>query len=177
MKNKKKLRQWAKTQRLLEKNKDKDETILKKIKFLKCFIEANNVMLFYPLENELNLLDLLNENKVFSFPCIINDKIIPYKHNENFKIGKFNILEPQNSTEILPKELDLVIVPALCVDIKGNRVGYGKGYYDKFIKELNREKTKIIVGIYDNLVVNEIEIDELDEKVDIIVTEEKTIFL
>lgn len=176
MKNKEKLRQWAKNQRQLEKNKDKDETILKKIKSLSCFIEANSIMLFYPLENELNLLDLLNENKVFSFPRLINNKIVPYKNNEQFQIGRFNIPEPQNSTEVLHKDLDLIIVPALCVDLKGNRIGYGKGYYDKFIKELDRDKTTIVVGIYDKLVVNEIETDEFDEKVDIIITEERIVF-
>jgi 5-formyltetrahydrofolate cyclo-ligase len=45
--------------------------------------------------------------------------------------------------DMFPEEIDLVFVPLLCVDKKGNRVGYGKGYYDKFLKECRRDIIKI----------------------------------
>ena len=89
--------------------------------------------------------------------------------------GLFNILEPKNSFEQNINEIDLVIVPALCVDTKGNRVGYGKGYYDRFLKTLNREKTKCIVVIWDDFIVDEIEADIFDEKIDYIITEKRII--
>lgn len=174
-KNKKNLRAWAKTQRLSENFDKQNATILKNIKNSDIFCNAKNIMLFYPLKNELNLLDLLIENKVFSFPCLINDEIVPYKNNGQFKVGKFNITEPQNSTEVLIKDLDLIVVPALCVDEKGNRIGYGKGYYDRFIKTLNREKTKCIVAIWDDFVLAEICPESFDERIDYIFTEKRII--
>ena len=175
MKNKEKLRQWAKTQRLSQYSELQTETILKKLKKLDIFKQSNNIMVFYPLKNELNLLPLLVEKKNFSFPVIQDNEIIPYKNNGQFYIGKYNIKEPQNSKIQNMEDLDLVIVPALCVDLNGNRIGYGKGYYDRFIKKLNRNKVKILVGIPDDLVVEKIENDEFDEKVDFIITEKRFI--
>ncbi len=175
MKNKEKLRQWAKTQRLSQYSELQTETILKKLKNSDIFEQSNNIMVFYPLKNELNLLPLLKEKKNFSFPVIYDNEIIPYKNNGQFHIGKYNIKEPQNSKIQNIEDLDLVIVPALCVDLNGNRIGYGKGYYDRFIKKLNRNKVKILAGIPDDLVVEKIENDEFDEKVDFIITEKRFI--
>ncbi len=174
-KNKKKLRAWAKIQRQSGKFAQQNETILKNIKNFDIFCCSKSVMLFYPLKSEINLLTLLTLPKNYSFPCIIDDKIVPYKNNNEFSKGLFNILEPKNSFEQNINEIDLVIVPALCVDTKGNRVGYGKGYYDRFLKTLNREKTKCIVVIWDDFIVDEIEADIFDEKIDYIITEKRII--
>lgn len=175
MKNKINLRNWAKDQRKSLYSKLQNETILKKIKELSTFNNACNIMIYYPLDNEINLLPLLNKKKNFCFPVIINNEIIPYKNNFEFNTGKYNIKEPKNSTPQSIEEIDLIIAPALCVDINGNRLGYGKGYYDKFIKKLNRNKTKILVGILDEFVVKEIDADIFDEKIDFIVTEKRVI--
>ena len=175
MKNKENLRKWAKTQRLSKNFDKKNETILKNIKNFSIFKNSNNIMLFYPTKGELNLLALLSEAKNYSFPITNADNIIPYKYNGNFCTGLFNIQEPENSIEQHPDELELVIIPALCVDKHGNRIGYGKGYYDRFLKTLNRNKTKCIVAIWNEFVVDEIETDAYDEKIDYIITETQII--
>ena len=175
MKNKEFLRTWAKTQRLSEKFDKQNDTILKNIKDLSFFSESQNVMLFYPLAQELNLLGLLIEPKIYSFPVICENEIVPYKYNGEFSVGKFNIPEPKNSPRQLIEALDIVVIPALCVDYQGYRVGYGKGYYDRFLKKINREKTKCLVAIWDEFVVDKIDANEFDEKVDYIVTEKRVI--
>lgn len=175
MKNKEKLRKWAKTQRLSEKFDKKNATILKNIINFSLFENSKDIMLFYPTTGELNLLNLLSEPKNYSFPTTTADAIVPYKYNGKFCTGMFNICEPANSVVQNSDELDLVIVPALCVDRHGNRVGYGKGYYDRFLKTLNREKTKCLVAIWDEFVVDKIEADEYDEKIDYIITEKQII--
>jgi 5-formyltetrahydrofolate cyclo-ligase len=49
------------------------------------------------------------------------------------RVTKWGIPEPVNSPQINPEQLDLVLVPLLCFDLNGDRVGYGKGFYDRFL--------------------------------------------
>ena len=60
-----------------------------------------------------------------------------------FFINAFGIPEPKGGSEISPERIDLVIVPLLCFDKSGNRVGYGKGYYDRFLKKCRKDCIKI----------------------------------
>lgn len=148
---------------------------LKKIQDFLPFKHARNVMLFYPIKEEINLLELLNLDKNYSFPCIRNEEIIPYINNNQFCAGKFKIQEPLDSEPQNVEELDLVIVPAICADKNGNRIGYGKGYYDKFLKKINRKRTKCLIVLPDDFVVDDIEAEPFDEYVDFILTEKRII--
>ncbi len=178
MKNKQKLRQWGKKLRKDNAFRDCDKYIIKNILKLNVYNSSQNVMLFYPLENEIDLLSLTaTKNKVFSMPKIVENEIVPYICGNKFKCGMFNIMEPDQTELQDIQKLDLVITPALCADLAGNRIGYGKGYYDRFIKNLDREKTKILTVIPEICLVDEIECDCFDERVDIIVTEKRTISL
>ncbi|WP_157558132.1 5-formyltetrahydrofolate cyclo-ligase [Niabella aurantiaca] len=62
-----------------------------------------------------------------------------------FSINEFGISEPQNGPVAHPRELDLIFVPLLCFDERGYRVGYGKGVYDRYLKELRPDA--MIVGL------------------------------
>jgi 5-formyltetrahydrofolate cyclo-ligase len=80
--------------------------------------------------------------------------------------GFFNILEPIPSKcrRIDPKELDLILVPALCFDKKNHRLGYGKGYYDAFLKPL--ECPAIGVGFIEQFYDDFLPVEPHDEKLD-----------
>ena len=88
--------------------------------------------------------------------------------------GHFGILEP-TSTTYYNEEIDLVITPSIAFDKKGNRLGYGKGYYDKYFAT-SKHKTSIGLS-YDKLLQEKIPTDKYDKKVDIIITEEKTLII
>jgi len=60
-----------------------------------------------------------------------------------FLTNSYGIPEPKGGLEISPELIDLVIVPLLCYDKSGNRVGYGKGYYDRFLKKCRKNCIKI----------------------------------
>ena len=64
---------------------------------------------------------------------------------ENF----FGIAEPAGGNKISPKEIDLVLVPLLAFDQKGYRVGYGKGFYDKFLSECRMDVIKIGLSFFE----------------------------
>ncbi len=61
----------------------------------------------------------------------------------SFSRKAFNVFEPEGNVIMPAGEMDLVIVPMLCFDSKGFRVGYGKGYYDRFLKDCRKECLKI----------------------------------
>lgn len=142
------------------------------------FLQAKNVMIFYPINSEVNLLSLLTkQDKNFYFPKIISNDIIPlcYDKRLGFTKGKFNILEPQGCVLEDYSKLDLILLPAVAVSCLGYRLGYGKGFYDKFLKMLDKSNTISCVPIAKSLIFNDLPIESHDEKFDYLITEDEII--
>ena len=103
-----------------------------------------------------------------------NKKLIHLRVNQSTRFiqNDYNILEPDSSEEILSTNLDVIIIPLLCFDKNGNRVGYGGGYYDKFLSKTENAVMKIGLSFFEP--VDCIDgITELDVPLDICVTPEK----
>ncbi len=136
------------------------------------FKYSNNIMIFYPLEKEINLLGLLDfEDKNFYLPRMNgkNLECCPYKKGDNLVIKKYNIKEPTTECISCPK-IDLIIIPALAIDKYGNRLGYGGGFYDRFLAHIYSTK---IVPIPEELIFDSIPYEKFDIKFDYFVTEKK----
>ncbi len=115
----------------------------------------------------------------FSKINIVIPKIIPEKFElDNYLFDEKNlienhwgILEPsgENQKQIQPKQIDLVIIPLLIFDKNGNRVGYGKGFYDRFLEQCKPKTLKI--GLCMEEPVESIEdVNEFDIKMDFCIT-------
>lgn len=132
---------------------------------------AKNVMLFYPLKYEINLLDLLQDDKNFYFPKVDGENLLvcPYMSNVTFEKSALNIYEPC-SAPVRADILDLIFVPALAVDTDNYRLGYGGGFYDKFLKTIN---AFTVVPVYEDFVVDKLPHDDFDIPVDCIITNGK----
>ena len=145
--------------------------IVKNIRSSDFYKNAEHVMLFYPLKYEINLLDLLNDNKKFYFPKVHGENLLvcPYEPSVKFEKAAFNIYEPC-SAPVFPEILDLIFVPALAVDKNNFRLGYGGGFYDRFLKTCDAVTA---VPIYENFVVEELPHDDYDVRVDCIITNGK----
>ena len=170
MQNKNELRKKAKDIRNTLNIEQISKDIIVKIENFELFQQAKNVMIFYPLENEINLLALLKHSeKNFYLPRTINDDIeaCPYKIEDKLSKGDFNVSVPMTDG-INPEILDIIFVPALMVDKENYRLGYGKGFYDRFLKKTN---AKTIVPISEKLIVDKLPIEEHDKKVDYIIFE------
>lgn len=89
----------------------------------------------------------INPEVVFYYPVIHEEEMFPVITDENtlFQLNAFGIEEPVDGTEVEEEDIDMVIVPLLAFDTKGNRVGYGKGYYDRFL--INCREDCITVGL------------------------------
>jgi 5-formyltetrahydrofolate cyclo-ligase len=126
--------------------------------------------------NQLNA-KILDMKKKLAFPSIEkNSETLIFKKTnslKNFKLGKFNIPEPKNDNkEIIPQ---LFFVPCLGFDLKGYRIGYGGGFYDKTFEKLNKLNLLFYtVGFaYDDQKQNELPIEKFDYKLDFVLTEKQ----
>lgn len=130
--------------------------------------KAKHVMIFYPTKFEVNLLDLLSDDKEFYLPKVQGHDLLvcPYNKKSELKKSSFHIFEP-TSNPIKPELLDLVVVPALMADKNGYRLGYGGGFYDRFLKSF-QENFKSIVAIPNELFVERLSIDSFDIPVDVV---------
>ena len=83
-------------------------------------------------------------------PKMIGENIIAVKYSENTPMvqNSWGILEPASNQDSEIKNFDYVIMPLLYADKKGNRVGYGKGFYDRFLSQLNPNVKKVGVGFF-----------------------------
>lgn len=69
--------------------------------------------------------------------------------NTKFQKNEYNIFEPVDGIEVPNAKIEVVFVPLLAFDKKGNRVGYGKGFYDKFLSKCNKEVIKVGLSFFE----------------------------
>ncbi len=152
--------------------------ITRRILLLPEFRKSKSVLLYYPYKNEVDvrflIKHLLKENKKFIFlPKVSNNRIIPVKVDFPvvLKRGFAGIKEP-DGIEFPERVIDLVIVPGVAFDYQGYRLGYGGGFYDRFLS--NSKAYKVGVA-YDFQIVDRLPHGEHDVPVDVIVTPTQTI--
>lgn len=172
--DKKELRSHIKTlkkQHSKENLIEQSKVILNKLENNEFFKKAKIVMLYSSLPDEVNTQDFLskwrNEKRII-LPTVVGDDIIPVElsGDTSFAVGDFNILEPQN--EPYNGSYDLIVVPGVAFDRNGNRIGRGKGYYDRFLcKHLDVKR----IGIcFDFQLVDKVPTEDNDIKMDEIIS-------
>ncbi len=172
--------------RTINKNKrnrmDKLEVEKKSIAAAEVFLasdiykNAKTIMLYMPLGNEMDTGAIIkaafDDKKKVVLPVtdVNTGEITPYYVTENseFVKGAFGVTEPFKGTFADKGQIDVILLPGIAFDRLGNRVGFGKGCYDKFL-----EDTKVIkVGYcYQFQVETEIEAEIYDIKMDFLITE------
>lgn len=169
MKNKTDIRIVAKNIRKNLATEDLSLTLCKNLKTSAIYAKAKHIMLFYPLKDEINTLSLLKDSDKHFYLPQINGKdmeVCPYKRGDELKLSTFKTQEPI-SQAVNPQILDLIIVPALMADKHNYRLGYGKGYYDRF---LTKTEAKSVVLIPKELIVENLPTESHDKIVDFIIT-------
>ncbi|MDD4115513.1 MAG: 5-formyltetrahydrofolate cyclo-ligase [Massilibacteroides sp.] len=141
------------------------------------FIHANIVAVYYAMADEVRTADFIEkwaEKKKILLPLIADDMIrfYTYKGADSLKSGVFGILEPVPDEDEYICVPDLVVVPGVAFDRQMNRLGRGKGYYDRLFMQFGwREVTKIGLCFHFQL-ISEVPVGENDVRMHHIVTDE-----
>lgn len=138
-----------------------------------AFTLAERVLMYHSLPDELSthrFLDKWSSRKRFFLPRVngVNLDILPYDRT-TLQYGAFCIEEPQGTDTVTIDDIDMVVVPGVAYDRNGNRVGRGKGYYDRLLRGC--KATKVGVGYDFQLVDEGIDADEHDVAMDIVITQ------
>ena len=170
-----------KTLKIRKKLFDKDLKI-DSDKFI-SFLKKNRLNLknfggYYPSNYEIDdlaILDLLEKkNFKVSLPIIKKDNqmnFCSWSRGDPLRVNKFGIPEPVSSKIFYP---DILLVPLVAYDNNLNRLGYGGGYYDRYIEKLEKTKKIIKIGLaFSFQKISSIPIDQYDKRLDFIITEKE----
>lgn len=136
-------------------------------------------MFFVSFGSEVHTHDMIKEalkSKTVIVPKVVHHEIEPsviIDFDNLVPSGKFKIPEPIEAMKIAYKNIDLILVPGIAFDKEGHRIGYGFGYYDRFLRRVPKA---IKIGLaFDLQIVDKIPREMHDVPVDLIVTEERVI--
>jgi len=160
-----------------------DMSITEKVLMLDDYKRAKVVLAYYPIKNEVNILpvveDALSKGKNVAFPISdVNTHTLTFRFVssvEDMKKGAYSIPEPSEESGLFEySDCAICIVPGLVFDRSGNRLGYGKGFYDRFLSSFDG----VSLGVCrSDFLVNGIPADENDRRVDIIISDTEEVFV
>ena len=157
----------------IEKRADKSLKICKKIEELISAKHFDAILLYAPLEYEVDVIKIFNKSLSdnFYFPLTKGEAVTFHKVEslDDLETGNFNVREPKEycSEIFFKKDKEyLVIVPGAAFDKNGYRIGYGKGFYDKFFAKNKDVKFTKIGVCFKECFFDEIDYDEYDYPVD-----------
>lgn len=182
MMNKSEIRKQVKIQKnqLTEIDKLKySEKALANLESLIEFQNSINIGLFHSLNDEVNthsFIEKWSHSKNIFLPRIAGDKLemVKYVREDDLNEGKFKIKEPSNKIVSELKNLDIIIIPAVALSCTGQRIGRGKGYYDRL---LNNSDILKIGLIYDFQLYPFFKSEQHDVPMDVIVTDKGILYL
>ncbi|MBE6688038.1 MAG: 5-formyltetrahydrofolate cyclo-ligase [Ruminococcaceae bacterium] len=180
---KKELRRTLKANRssvAAEKKKADDKKILDILLKTTTFRLTDTLLIYHSVGSEISTMDIINVSLERGITVCLprctkneNNEDIMIFHRidslEDLHIGMYDIPEPADDFPLYePKGHCVCIVPALAFDRRGYRIGYGKGYYDRFLRDFRGTK----IGLcYSDFLLDTIPVGKYDSKVDMIITE------
>lgn len=177
--DKKELRRKIKNMRLMLTEAEKvaaAEYVFSKLEETPQFMMADHILVYHSLPDELTTHSFIEKwagRKRFYLPRVngVNLDILPYDKSR-LELGSFHIEEPTGDDLVDLDEIELIIIPAVAYDRKGNRLGRGKGYYDRLLQ--STRATKIGVAYHFQL-LDAIPAEPHDVPVDIVITDQTII--
>lgn len=166
----------------IEKKSEKDEFIRENLICNDLYLNAKQILFYASLDDEINIdeciVDALMLGKKVALPLCTdsegNMKFYYISSLDDLTYGHFGVREPdpKKCVEVLDFTDSICIVPALAYSKKGYRLGYGKGYYDRFLKNYN----SLSIGLcYNEFVLNDLPVGEFDIPVNFVITENSII--
>lgn len=155
--------------------KEYDRKLTEKLLSMPEFENAENILLFWGIGSELDTRKIFKESikqgkKVYFPKCIDENKMVFLRvfSDKDFSVGRYNIPEPTTDIKYeFQSKNSFALIPALCVGRDFSRLGYGKGYYDRF---LNDFKGISVCPIYPQLLCEKVPTGKFDIPLNIIIT-------
>jgi 5-formyltetrahydrofolate cyclo-ligase len=149
---------------------------------LELFDQASVVMLYMPLSDEVDLLPLalrcFQMGKTVCVPKVdwqrkdMTPAEVMSFDDHCMEVDEHGVRSPRDGRPIVISSIDLVVVPGLAFDARGNRLGRGGGYYDRFLKRLP-PMTATVGLAFDVQIIDDVPVDERDIRVDMVVTDRR----
>jgi 5-formyltetrahydrofolate cyclo-ligase len=167
--------------RKLEKEEviEKGNIIKEKLFSLEEYKKAKTVMFFVSFGKEIYTHDMVQEalkgkDKTIVVPKIVDFEVVPciIENFSRLQRSNYGILEPIEVNEADLHKIDIILVPGIGFDKKGYRIGFGKGYYDKFLKKIEALKIGLCM---DFEIIENIPYNEWDVPMDIVMSEKQII--
>lgn len=167
-----------------EEVKAKSNKIVEKLISLKEFEKSSTVMCYVDFRNEVAtgcfIGYCLKAGKKAAVPLVVDaGNMIAAEINcpeDDLEPGTFGVMEPKKCKlkEINPEEIDIIVVPGAVFDLDKNRIGYGAGFYDRFLPKLRRDCLKVGIA-FDIQVVESVPVGEYDVPLELVITESRII--
>ena len=147
------------------------------LKKISSYANSQNIACYSSIGSEINtrniMLNILEQSKNLLLPRVINDNLEFYvvPNLEKLEKGSFEIMEPKDSCKKAEK-INCILIPTVGISKTGIRLGYGKGYYDKFLSSTDAVKISLT---YAKQIVKSIPNDSHDVKIDWIITEDENV--
>ncbi|MDR2643030.1 MAG: 5-formyltetrahydrofolate cyclo-ligase [Planctomycetaceae bacterium] len=141
----------------------------------------NSLMVYLDIQNEAETTRFIKLPVIVPF-CQV-EEIVPFRlfSLDELEVSIYDVLEPKTKLRekqeriLTPESVKVVIIPGLAFDVAGNRLGRGKGFYDRFISKLTKS-TITIALCYEFQILESIPVTASDKSVNIIVTENRIIY-
>lgn len=153
----------------------RSEGIMAQVGQLEQFRKAHTVLLYWSMEDEVQTHDFVNrwyKEKCLLLPCVDGDdlRLRQYTGAECLKAGEqFGIGEPTGPEFTDLDQVELIIVPGVAFDLKGNRMGRGRGFYDRLLKSTPKAYK---VGVaFDFQIVDQVPVEAFDVAMDKVISE------
>ena len=173
---------------ILENDLKKASIIIESYLNSNYYKNAEIIFAYSSMDGEIPLIKIIetaiNDDKILALPKIRTSiaagakmDFVAVDNNTEYKRGTWGILEPISDRIININETDKMvemIIPGLCFDINRNRIGYGGGYFDRYLAKFP-DKFHITALAYEYQIFNKLPVDNNDKKVDLIVTENRYI--
>ncbi len=156
---------------------EKSLRILEKVLKSEAFQQAKTVACYFSIRSEVETGELMTRalllGKCVALPKTCGDELVFYRIDgeEPLVKSRFGVPEPDGNEEkrIDPKTIDLLIVPGVAFDEQGYRLGYGKGFYDRFLPKTDAKR--IGLAFREQILSKPLPRDDFDQPVDQVITD------
>lgn len=165
---------------------EKSKQICQRLLALEQYRRANTIMAYLDFRKEVVTRELLEDTlqagKRLTVPVVVNreSRIMVASELRDYpgdlRVGNYGILEPLCLCPVAPQDLDLVVMPGVAFDCRGNRLGYGGGYYDRFLEKLRPDAVTVALAYEMQLVPDLTQfMGSYDRAVHMIITEARVL--